>query len=214
MNETENNEQCCEINSTDPSCSCVPDECDCGKPAGRKMPKAIICLVVLLAVISIVTYKVTSTSASSNDAMAFDFGQMVSETAPSEGGLPQAGQNLGEYLETLNELNTVALDNDVVFVFIPDSGNILADSTTKAAITEAKQTLEDSKIKVGLYTLSCDSPDYSAIAGQVELPIVFVSRKDASATTIPGSEVNVDALLQAYLACCDTSSGCCGTVVE
>jgi hypothetical protein len=69
MNETEKNEPCCEINSNDPACSCVPDECDCGKPAGRKTPKAIICLVVLLAVIGIVTYKVTSTSAFSNDAM-------------------------------------------------------------------------------------------------------------------------------------------------
>jgi hypothetical protein len=149
-----------------------------------------------------------------SNAMAFDFGQMVAETPAPMAGPILAAINLGEYLDALNELNTVALDNDVVFVFIPDSGNALVDSTTKAAITEAKQTLENSNVKVGLYTLSCESPDYPVIAGQVELPIVFVSRKDASATTIPGSDVSVDALLQAYLACCDTSSGCCGTVVE
>jgi len=209
MDEIKNNEPCCEEISTDIPCLCSSDECDCEKPVGRKTQKLIICLVVLLAVISIVAFKVVTTSGSSNNA-AFDFGQIVLETTSSGDDLIQTNQNLGEYLESLNELNMVALDKDVVFVFIPGSENILVDYTTRASIADAKQTLENSNITVGLYTLPCDSPDYSIIAAQVELPIIYIARKGSGAVTIHCSNISENMLLQAYLACCDTSSGCCG----
>jgi len=215
MQETKNNEPCCEKNNAAPSCSCLSDERDGSKPVGRKPLKVIICLVVLLAAVSIVGYRTigarnNSSCIVSNNTAAFTFGQPASKPMPSKENPIPVGQNLGEDLKSLNELNTVAVNKDAVFVFIPASGNVLIDDTTKTAITEAQQALIRNKITVGLYTLSCDSPDYSKITQQAELPAIFVARKGAKAVLIPGSNVNVKTLLQAYQACCDAaSSGCC-----
>ena len=211
MKEITNNEPCCEKNSTDTSCSC---SCslggdDRGKSVRRKAPKMVICLVVLLAAVSIVAFKVTTTSGSSSDAAAFDFGKAASAFMSSEGNNTQAKLNFGEYLGSFSELNTVAINNDVVFVFIPASGNDLIDDTTRAAVVEAQQILINNNNTVGLYTLSHDSTDYSRFANQVELPVIFVARKGASAALAPARNVSANTLLQSYLACCDTSSGCC-----
>jgi len=54
----ENDAPCCEESSTAASRSCCSSsECDCGKPAGRKALKVVICLIVFLMVIGIIAYK-------------------------------------------------------------------------------------------------------------------------------------------------------------
>jgi len=217
MQETKHSDPCCEKNNADPSCSCLADKRDGDKPVGRKSLKMIICLVVLLAGASIVGYRALGARNNSccivpNNTAAFTFGQLTPASAPSKADAMQAKQNLGEDLKSLNELNTVAVDKDAVFIFIPDSGNVLIDDTTKTAIIEVQQGLKDRNITVGLYTLLRDAPDYSEIAKQVRLPTILVLRKGSGAVVIPGNNVNKSTLLQAFLACCDSSAGsssCC-----
>ena len=191
-------------------CSCSPGECDCGKPAGQKIPKKIICLAVFLAVVGIVAFRIINTGSNSNDvATVFGFGQTAFNTTSSKGNAFSAKQNLGEYLGSLADLNTVAMDNDTVFVYIPASGNVLIDDATKNTVIKFQQDLKNNNIAAGLYTLWHDSLEYSNIAKQVELPIFFIASKGASAVTIPAKNVDEYALYQAFQACCDTSSNCC-----
>jgi hypothetical protein len=196
-------EPCCGSNSE--------MQCDCRKPVGYKTPKVIVSLVVFLAVVSIVAFKMinTSSNAALNDSTAFNFGITPSETASFTGNTIPAYQNLGEYLETLGDLNTVAFNKDAVFVYIPASGNALIDETSKTNIIKFQEDLQGSNVAAGLYTLSSNTPEYMEIAKQVKLPVVFVARKGASAITIPGNNVNEYMLFQAYQACCDTSLDCC-----
>jgi len=150
-----------------------------------------------------------NSSVASNEAAAFDFGQAVIKTTLTEDNMVQANQRIGEYVKSLNELNTVAVNDDAVFVFIPGSGNAPVDDTTITAVFSAQQSLKRADISAGLYTLSDDSTDYSEIAKRVELPVILVARKGSGAIITPGSNVDEIALLQAYLACCDTGSSCC-----
>jgi hypothetical protein len=210
MSEIINNEPCCENNSSGPSCSCSSDKSDSGKPAGGKKLKIAISLFVLLAAVSIVSIRaINNSSTASNDTAAFSFGFSGSGNTASKNNASQTKPNFGEYLESFSELNTVAINTDAVFVYIPASGNVIIDNTTKNIVTRFQQDLKRSNITAGLYTLSCDSPEYSEISKQVELPIFFIARKGASAVTVPGKDINEYMLMQAYQTCCDVSSGCC-----
>jgi len=215
MKETKSSEPCCGKNNAEPLCSCLSEERDGGIAVGQKTLKAAICLVVLLAVVSIVGYRTINTGNNSrtvpNDRAAFTFGQLASANTSSQANTVQVEQKL-EDLKSLNELNTVAVDKDAVFIFVPDSGNTLMDDTTKTSIHEVQQGLRGRNITVGLYALLRDAPDYAEIAKQVKLPAILVVNKGAGVVAIPGNNVNPAMLLQAYMACCDSGSGsssCC-----
>ena len=213
MNEIPDNEPCCDKNNSASSCSCTTSINDSAKSDRQKKTKVIFCVAVLLAVISIVAFKVigsdSNNAIAANDNAPFKFEQTTLITTSPVVDSVQAAQILGNRLESLNELNTIAVDNDVLFVFIPDPENAIVDDTTIAAFTEALQVLTDNDIAAGLYTLPYDAPDYPGVSGQVELPVILVATKDTGALLIPGINVSANTLLQAFLACCDTSSGCC-----
>ena len=219
MKETEKNE-----------CSCSSNGCDCENPIRGKLPKALLCLAVLLAAFSIIAYRTVSASSIGitssgeipinsniqsygairplnmlnripNNTMpvSFTFGQPVSENIAPRGNTILATPNLGEYVESLDELNIVALDSDGVIIFIPASGNVLVDDTTKKAVFEIQRDLKRSKTTIGLYTLWFDSPDYLKIAGQTKLPAIIIARNGKGTVTLSGSNVNTFMLLQSYL---------------
>jgi len=203
MNEIESETSCCKDAGT---------ECNCEKPAGRKPIKVVISLAVLLAVISIIAYKIVITNYGDNaEAGTNSFASILPflGTTPGKSAAIRVDQNLGEYLQSLSELNTVAMDNDTVFVYIPDSVNSLIDSKAKDSIDDVQNYLKRSNIAVGLYTLSHNSSEYSEIAKQVSLPVLMVANKGSGAIVIPGGNIDEYTLLNAYQACCDASSGCC-----
>jgi hypothetical protein len=169
-------------------------------------------VVILLAVVSIIAYRTigaaTGGNAAPNDTAALAFGQPSSATTLLNGTV-NAEENLGEYIGSLDELNMVAVNTDAVFVYIPASGNVLIDNTTKTNVIKFQQDLKNNNINAGLYTLWHDTPEYAEIARQVKLPIIFVANKGTGAVTIPGNNVNEYLLYQAFQACCDPSPGCC-----
>ena len=190
--------------------------------------KAAIIIVVLLAAISIITYKVTSKPDNNNSkaylmspnllinnrffsfgssAIDFTLGQPALETTTVNGNTIQAEQNLGNYVASLDELNIVAADLDVVFIFIPGSENILIDDTTKDAILEIQQSLKKSNASIGLYTLWHDSPDYMQIIKQTKTPAIIIARNGRGTITMPGNKVNEYMLYQAYMKA--ATKGCC-----
>ena len=90
MGKAQANEQskCCDTNdiggNTDPSCACSLEGCDCGVEVKRKTVNIVICLVVLLAVVGILVYKLTFPHAGDKDANAFTFTQFTLETTQTD----------------------------------------------------------------------------------------------------------------------------------
>ena len=192
----------------------------------KKLTKVLLCLAVLLTASVIIAYRTVSANNSNippygttrplnmlnlypfnTVAVNFFFGQPVPENTPIKGATIHATPNLGEYVESLDELNIVAADNDGVIVFIPASGNIPVDDVTKNAAFEIQQDLKRSKTTIGLYTLWHDSADYSKIAEQTKLPAIIFARNGKGTVTLSGNNVNIFMLLQSYLKA--AAEGCC-----
>ena len=173
----------------------------------RKVSPMTVCLTVLLTCVNILTNTVVLATA--NDAAAIESEQATPETMQSDDETNQPEGIFGENLESLSALNTVAINSDVVFIFVPGSENNFADDITIAAVFAAQQSLENNNINVGSYTLPNDSPDHPIISAQVQTPTVLVAVKGGGMVVIPCENISEEKLLQAYLACCDSSSGCC-----
>lgn len=211
-------EACCSETGTG-----VPGQgCGCGTPSGGKKMKIVVSLIVLLAVTGIFVYKAAAAKSNAlnntatKDIAAFAFAQAApstisgAESQPSATVTPdtaEAGQKLGEYLESLNALNKVAINQDAVFVFIPALKNDLVDDKTNTAVLAAQRTLQSNKITLGLYTLTNSSPDYSKISAQVQTPTVLVACKGKGMAAVSG-DVTEQKLLQAFVK--SSSAGACG----
>ena len=135
------------------------------------------------------------------------------ETTPIKEEVPQpeapkGSRRIGADLESLGELNTVALNKDAVFVFVPTTKSNLADDNTNAALLAAQQTLKSNKITIGLYTLATSSSDYANIAAQVQAPAILVMSKGRGSVAVSAGGVTESILLQAYTA--SSRAGGCG----
>ena len=201
--------------------ACEPG-CACGTPSGGRKVKIVVSLIVLLAVAGIFIYKAAaakdyaSNYTAAKDGAAFAFAEPAPSTVPEAATQPsaaatpdaaKAGQKVGEYLESLSDLNKVAVSQDAVFVFIPAPKNDLADDKTNAAMLAVQRTLKSSNITLGLYILPTRSPDYSGISAQVQAPAILVACKGKGMAAVSG-EVTEAKLLQAFVAV--SSAGGCG----
>jgi hypothetical protein len=116
-------------------------------------------------------------------------------------------KQVGEFLDSLSSLNTVAVNQDTVFVFVPGKGDTTAAEATAGAIQSAKRTLESKGIRIGLYSLNSSSPEYAKIAAQLSLPGLLVMTKGRGVAAVSG-EITETKLLQAYVA--SSRAGGCG----
>jgi len=189
--------------------------CDCGTPAKGRTMKVVGSLIVLLAVGGIFIYKASTTQqnppndAAAKSGSAFNLGPAASNAQPGSDSQSSevAKSIIGEYLESLGALNQVALDEDVVFVYIPAKSDEPVSSKTNDAILAAQQTLGRNNIRLGLYTLPTSSPDYSSLSAQVQSPAILIAIKGKGMSAVSG-DVTETKLLQAYTAA--ASAGGCG----
>ncbi|MDD5134533.1 MAG: hypothetical protein PHP01_03870 [Phycisphaerae bacterium] len=197
--------------------NCGPG-CDCSKPSGNKKLKAVICIIVLVAVGGIFAYKAKNgkQAAPMNTATVFA-APVVSEESEKK---PDAStidkqepvvkpiednKKVGEFLDSLATLNKVAIDKDAVFVFIHAKGTDTVDKETMAAIASAEKKIEATGAKLGLYTLQSSSPEYANLAAQLTLPSMLVMSKGRGMGAVSG-EITETKILQAYVA--SSSAGC------
>ena len=196
--------------------------CACGTSSGGKKTKIAVSLIVLLAVASIFIYKAAtakdnaSNNTAAKDGAAFAFAQPAPNTIPGTASQPaaiatpdaaKAGQKVGEYLKSLNDLNEVAVTQDAVFIFIPSPKNDLADDNTNTAVLAAQRTLKSNKITLGLYTLPSSAPDYSAMSEQVQAPAILVACRGKGMAVVSG-DITETKLVQAFVEA--SSAGGCG----
>ena len=206
--------------------NCGPG-CDCGKPSGNTKAKAIICLIVLLAVCGIFVYKAKSAKQIPPVNTETAFAAPVATVNEQKPAVPtidkqepvvkmvEEKKRVGEFLDSLASLNKVAINQDAVFVFVPAKGIDLVSKETIDAIASAEQKIKASGASLGLYTLQSSSPEYADIAAQLPLPGMLVMSKGRGMGAVSG-EITETKLLQAYVAssraggCCPSGSGSAG----
>jgi len=208
---------------------CAPG-CNCGKPSGNTKAKAVVCLIVLLAICGIFVYKAKSAkqTAPANTETAFA-PTLVNEVNEQKPAVPiidkqkpvvepvENKKRVGQFIDSLASLNKVAVNQDAVFVFVPAMGEETVSKETIDAIASAEQKLKSSGLNIGLYTLRFSSPsnEYANIASQLTLPGMLVISKGRGAGAVSG-EITETKLLQAYIAssrtggCCPSGSGSAG----
>jgi len=181
-------------------------------------------LLILLALVLVVYQTIKPKQVSQNQTIQQNYvsaDQALKSTAPGvKPTLPATTKQtkskqptLGEILNSFNDLNKLALDNDTVFVYITANRNAPINSIINKTTQEAVEILKTNSIKVGLYTLSTSAPEYSGIVKQASsLPIIIVSTKGKGITSVDGT-ITVDKILQAYTSTIKTAAegGCCPT---
>jgi hypothetical protein len=195
---------------------CGP-ECDCGTASGGKGVKRgrgikiAVSLIVLLAVVGILAYKLSTTKKSTTNAAktsGFSIAQSAPEAAAGTAKKPAKRKDrIGEDMASLNDLNKVAVSQDAVFIYFPNTKGEPVSDLTYAAVLAAQKTLKKNNIELGLYTLPVSSPDYAGISAQVQAPAVLVACKGEGSSAVTG-EVTEEKLLQSYTA--SSSAGGCG----
>ncbi len=115
---------------------------------------------------------------------------------------------LGDFIDSFSSLNKVAVNQDVVFILIPDKDDTTVKKETSDAVIAAGKTLKSKGLKSGLYTLKMDSPDYENYSVQaVGLPCILVLSKGHGMEAV-SEDITEETLLQAYVA--SSTAGACG----
>ncbi|MDA3923890.1 MAG: hypothetical protein PF904_04230 [Kiritimatiellae bacterium] len=205
------------------------EECTCHSKQGGRSLKLVLTLSVAIVAAGILIYKNIQAENSLATGAADNASKFsVAQNTPNADGnksvqsatTESAGQSDNPEkigfdtkvteakwlsIKTLSDLNTVAANQDAVFIFVPQSdGDAIADSSL-TALTSAQASMQQRKITVGLYTLTTGSPDYSGITAQALPPAILVASKGGGMSMVSG-EINETKLLQAFMA--TQSSGC------
>ncbi len=207
--------------------NCGPG-CDCGKPSGNTKAKAVVCLIVLLAVCGIFVYKAKTAkqTAPVNTATVFaaPVAREINEQKPAVSTIDkqepvvkavEEKKTVGQFLDSLASLNKVAVNQDAVFVFVPAKENDIVGKETIDAIASAEQKIKSTGVQISLYTLLSSSPEYANLAAQLTLPGMLVMSKGRGMGAVSG-EITETKILQAYVAssraggCCPSGSGSAG----
>ena len=145
------------VGSENEAAVCGPG-CNCGTSSRGRSIKAVVSLIVALAVVGMLAYKALRNPpnvVAGTDGSAFAVAQgaplagsevgsqsssLAKRNEAAKAALPdekpttenapapaRTDQKIGEYLESLNALNNVAVNQDVVFIFVPAEKSELAD---------------------------------------------------------------------------------------
>lgn len=190
------------VGASDSNSVCGPD-CDCHKSALSDNSKKVIFVAVLLIIVAILVFKAfcKANAAELNTAKSKNAIHLVKNKAVSSPKI------LGEYIDSVSQLNMAELKQDAAFIFIPTKNNMSISDKTKTSALAAQKALNAKNIKIGLYTLRPTSPDYTSISSQAAAPTILVVYKDGNRKAVSG-EISKTSILQAYMAA--SLAGNCG----
>lgn len=131
----------CSTSAKETPC-CGPD-CDCHKSALSLNAKKAIFIIVVLAMLAVIAFKLSPKAHSAQ--VAYPSISSFSQVKPSQ---------------------------EVAFVYVPAKNGKMS-SKTQSAILSAKQTLEAKNIKVDLYTLNPSSEDYTSQTKTPAVTVIY-----------------------------------------
>lgn len=179
----------------EPNPACGPG-CDCNAPARGGRHKMPISLAVMAAVVGILAYKWFAARQANAGYAAASFEMAASFGAASD-----------KSLDSFGDLNRFAMDQDAVFVFVPNRKGENISDKSKEAVLSAHKILAGKGTKVGLFTLKKSSPDYKGVSAQIPVPAVLVIGKGRGMAVVSG-EATEDRVLQAFVE--SSRAGSCG----
>lgn len=195
--------------------------CDCNKPVSGNKTKIVVGLVVAIIAVGIFAYKITKPVSAVVTESTNDYASVANETDIKTTPLFAEKQNVpavevnqvskkiyvGEYLDSINSLNKVAMNQDAVFILIPAKGKEPVKQETQTAMQGVQKTLKTSGINAGLYTLRTSAPDYQGIIKQIPAPAILVVCKGKGMSAVPG-DATEEKLVQAFVAVSQATGGC------
>ena len=136
----------------------------------------------------------------------------VAESSPEQSSADSAKVSsavVGVEIASFAELNVVATNSDAVFVYLPGKTGSSTGAAPVAPVKAAVDQLKASDLKIAVFTLNGDAPEYAQIGEQMELPAVIAMVKGRGMTPVSG-EITKDKLVRA-IASASSAGGCgCG----
>ncbi len=187
------------------SSTCCEPSCGCHATGPAPRYRWIIGVIVLVAAGVLVARAVVKNGGAAPVSPAAGFSAGLSPAAPAppaQGTPPQS-----KVIQALSDLNTVAVNSDAVFVFIPGKDT----STEKDVMLEIQNAARAIETRagnnIGLFTLKLDSPDYAQIMSQVTPPGVLALVKGRGMNAVSG-DITEAKLVQAFVSAASAGGGC------
>jgi hypothetical protein len=171
--------------------------------------------IVLLAAAGLVARAVVKSHGAPTEPTVTGFVSSVPATTPDSQLPTPSGEaaeateaSVGTSIASLSDLNTVAVANDAVFVYVPGrdgpSGN-----PPSAAMRDTAGRMAAQGHKIGLFTLETGSRDYEQLAAQMSMPGVLAIVKGRGMSVVSG-EITETKLIQGFVAAGNCGpAGCC-----
>jgi hypothetical protein len=235
MNEVTSDEKgksCCAIEDSGATC-CQPEAgsvsscCNPGEASWKK-GKTLVSVIIIVAGIGVGANSFLSGNSAQSyttvPAKSFSAGLTVIPAVTAENssqGKPQTKQeeiSLNQVLDSLQALDTLAADKDVVFLVLPGEAQISSPAVPKQLGTVANNLWKSGR-KVGVFTLKNSAPDHNQLASRLSVktfPCVIVLGRQGQPSAVAG-DITEAGLYNAFVlastpaACCpgQSSASCC-----
>ena len=183
--------------------ACGPG-CGCHTVGPSSRSRWVVGVIVLVAAGVLVARAVVRNNDATADAATSGFASVTTtpQTPPPASEAPTAVKEIA----ALSELNTVAVDTDAVFVFLPRKGDA-PGAMPIAPIQGAVRTIESrANSKVGIFALNASAPEYAQLAVQVAVPGVIAMVKGRGMSAVSG-EITEAKLVQAFVGASSAAAG-------
>ncbi len=183
--------------------------CGCHSKDSSSGIRRVIGVVVLLAAGVLVARAVVEDAAAPTEKAEAGFASLLpvetAETAAPDAG--EASALIVKEISALSELNNVAADTDAVFIFLP--GKNADDKPIPATEIESaiQKIFKQTGMKISVFALKADSPDYAQLATQANVPCVLAMVKGRGMKATSG-EITESALFQAFVGASSAGGGC------
>lgn len=188
--------------------ACAPG-CACHATGSSGRLCWVLGVIVLLVAATLVARAVVKNHGASTEPDGTAFAPLVPATTenqtpanpPATAEATEAGTTRS--IASLSELNTLAVANDAVFVYIPGRDGSLGDPPT-AAMKSAASRITSQGYKIALFTLQAGSRDHEQLAAQMSVPGVLAAVKGRGMSAVSG-EITETKLIQGFV-----GAGNCG----
>ncbi len=193
---------------------CAPG-CACHSTESSARLRWVLGVIVLLAAATLVGRAVVKNHGTSVEPVGTAF-VTPAPAATADSPFPPkpsvageaTGTGIGRSIASLSDLNTLAVANDAVFVYVPGKDGA-SGNPPAAAMKSAASRIEAQGYKTALFTLEMGSPDYEQLAAQMSVPGVLAIVKGRGMSAVSG-EVTETKLIQGFVAASNCGPGGCG----
>jgi hypothetical protein len=206
---------CCQPAAGNPSSCCFPGE------VSWKKGKMLVSAIIILAAIGVGANTFFSGSPAQSyttvPVKSFSAGLTETQTVTSENSIQDKLQtkkeeiSLNQVLDSLQSLDTVATDKDVVFLVLPGEAQISSPGIPKQLGTVANN-LWISGRRVAVFKLNSGSPDHNQLVRHFSIktfPSVVILGRQGQASAVAG-DITEAGLYNAYVLA-STAASCCPT---